>query len=70
MAIKDSSTVMRIIEKSRLLQLKDLEEARALSEQIPDSHEFLKQLFRKKKDNSMAGWAAFGRQYVFFSRQV
>ncbi|MDO4630498.1 MAG: serine/threonine-protein kinase, partial [Planctomycetia bacterium] len=48
MAIKDSSTVMKILEKSRLLQLKDLEEARTISEQHPDSQEFLKILFRKK----------------------
>ncbi len=48
MSIKDSSTVMKILEKSRLLQLKDLEEARTLSEQHSDSQDFLKILFHKK----------------------
>ena len=69
MAIKDSSTVMRIIEKSRLLQLKDLEEARALSEQIPDSHEFLKQLFRKKKITRwQAGQLSAGNTSFFLGK--
>ncbi|MCR5163128.1 MAG: protein kinase [Thermoguttaceae bacterium] len=48
MAIKDSSSVMKIIERSRLLQLKDFESAKELSEQYPDSQEFLKALLKKK----------------------
>ncbi|MBR0191917.1 MAG: protein kinase [Thermoguttaceae bacterium] len=48
MAIKDSSSVIKIIERSRLLQLKDFESAKELSEQYPDSQEFLKALLKKK----------------------
>ena len=48
MAIKDSSSVIKIIERSRLLQLKDFETAKELSEQFPDSQDFLKALLKKK----------------------
>ena len=48
MAIKDSSSVIKIIERSRLLQLKDFESAKELCEQYPDSQEFLKALLKKK----------------------
>ena len=48
MAIKDSASVLKIIERSRLLQLKDFESAKELSEEFPDSQEFLKALLKKK----------------------
>ena len=48
MSIKDSSTLMKIIERSKLLQVSELEQAQALSVQHPDSQGFLKALYRRK----------------------